>query len=264
MRYKKTSLHQVLQTHTVILLNKETKEIGTGVLIQHGSWYMVLTAEHILNDTHPDLLLIHLGISGQRYPMKKERIWRDTSRDLAYIQLNSFEVQTFINRLLPIKLGSERARDTAREQLRCAVCGYPDSMAYFDESTQTKMAESILITTIAIPSEKWPVGIRENGKDPASNFILTYGSKQGGRFRNQEGEEITPPSPYGLSGAGVWVYDPKTEDNERPDYALFGVQTGIYVKEQVLVGSFVKPLLDRIREDFPIGGGDSNQIVEEA
>ena len=258
MPYTKTNFHKAVQTHSVIVLNRRTADIGTGVMLEYAGQYFVLTAWHIIEKTDPNDVVVHLGISGQRSPIKKERIWFDRQLDLAYMQLNRFEADIFRNHIKPIRLGPEIIRDAGKEQLRCATCGYPKDMSYVDKSSQTLKAETLLVTTYLVPPESWPDGIRQDGKDPSKHFLLKYGSKHSGGFRNQEGEEISPTDPHGLSGAAVWVYKQATENDERPDYALFGIQTGIYKRKQCLAGSFIKPLLDRVRNDY------ANQDLEKS
>lgn len=250
MTYVPTNFHRALQSHSVVLLNKRTLHVATGILLQHNERFLILTVAHFLEDVPPDELLIHLGISGQRYPMKKERVWTNKSLDLAYILLNTFEAQLFQNKLVPLVVRHTSNRNIANNTVRCALCGYPSSMANFKDDSNIVVAETLLVTTTPLTSEQWPSGIKESGKDPKVHFLLKYGPKQAGKFLNREGDPMTPIPPFGLSGAGVWVYDPSTENSTRPDYSLFGIQTGFFESEQLLVGTIIEPLFKQIQSDF--------------
>jgi hypothetical protein len=250
MEYVPSNFHKALQTHSVALLNKRTTEVATGVLLDHQGTFLVLTVAHILEKIEPDELLIHLGIPGQRYPMKKEKIWKNDTLDLAYIKLNTFEATIFQNRVVPLVIRQKAVRDVAKKPLQCALCGYPKSMAYFEGDTSTIAAETLLVTTRPLLPESWPVGIKGKGKDPKLNFLLKYGPKRAQKILDQNRNAMSLVDPHGLSGAGVWVYDPASENSEHPKYALFGIQTGYYAREQLLVGTAIEPLVAQVEIDF--------------
>lgn len=251
MPYTPTNFHRALQSHSVLLITKNGPfRIATGTLILYNNLFLVLTVAHILEGVKPEELLIHLGISGQRYPMKKEKIWKDEKLDVAYIQLNTFEAKIFLDKFVPLIVRQTVPRDVAQPSYRCTLLGYPDDMAVYKEDSKIVQAETLLVSTQPLTPEQWLSGIREDGKDPKINFLLKYGPKNAGKFVNHEGQTATPTSPFGLSGAGVWLYDPATEMAQHPQYALFGIQTGFYKSDQLLVGTIIEPLFKQIHLDF--------------
>lgn len=253
MTYAITNFHRMLQSHLVALLDKRNKEklkIATGILIHHNEFFLVLTAAHVLSDTSPDNLVINLGIPGQRYAMKKEKIWIDEKLDVGYMQLNTFEAKIFQNSTtVPFTLSNPLSRNIAGSNFRCALCGFPAEMANQNVKSNIVEAKPALLTATPLAADQWPAGIKADGKDPQVNFLLKYGPKHG-KVINQEGDLTAPIDPIGMSGAAIFVYDPSTENEPRPHYALFGIQTGFYARLQLLVGTAIDPLAKQIELDY--------------
>ena len=248
MTYTPTKLHKILQSHSVPLVNRKTKEIATGLFLRFRNVHLVLTVHHAFCNTNPDDVLANLGISGQRYPMKKMDFWENTDLDLCFFRLDDFKVTTFSALSVPFEFRSRVNQSGLTPNLRAAICGFPSSRASFDETTKTVSARTFLNTTSFILPERWPPNI--TGKNPKDHFLLTHGTKIGAYTLDEECNPTNPEQPFGLSGAGVWLIDKTTENAEKPIYSLFGIQTGYFRQPGLLCGSFINPMIDQIEKTY--------------
>jgi hypothetical protein len=248
--YNPTNFHKLIQSHSVLLVNKKEHSIATGIFIKYNELYFVLTVAHILIDTALENILINFGIPGQEYPVKKAQYWKDDYLDLAFMKLNSFEAEIFQYKIQPFIIHNKLLGDFSTRLLKCAISGYPISLAYKKNSNKI-IGETFLITTpLSLLPERWPKAIIENGKNPKDNFLLKYGHKHAREILYSNEERKTLIDPKGLSGSGIWIFDPNSENDEQPKYVLFGIQTGFYESSQLLAGTKVDLLFKQIESEY--------------
>lgn len=94
--------------------------------------------------------------------------------------------------------------------------------------------------------EKWPQKLIDDGKNVHKNIVIPYGVKHGGRFYKKEGIPLEYINPKGFSGCGIWYYPHKDEYLDKPIYALLGIQTSYYPRNQLLIGTLLEPLINEI------------------
>jgi len=98
----------------------------------------------------------------------------------------------------------------------------------------------------------WPSPCREK-YDPATTILIPFGPKRGGSFVDKEGNPADPINPKGISGAGVWLFDPDNENSEDPKYSLLGIQHSYESFYQVLIATRINPLIEQIQKDYGLG-----------
>lgn len=245
--YIPTSLHKMILSHTIFILNREKAEIGlgSGILIEYKDTPYVITAYHNLTGARNENIFIHLGIDDFKYSLKKEEIFNYPELDVALIKLNKFEVDTFRGiHIHPFKFEKRDIVDIPRQNLKCAISGFPEAMIKLEENKIK--AESYFITTKPLIQNEWPQSILDEGKTTESFVLLRYGSKSNSKFIDQNKNALDELiQPEGLSGSAIWVYDSLTENDEYPKYGLVGIQTGIYRSYDLLIGSLIDPIFKK-------------------
>lgn len=248
--YIPTFLHKKILSHTVFLLNKEKAEIGlgsgSGVLLEYKETPYVITAHHNLTGAKNENIFIHLGIDEFKYSLKKEEIFKFPELDLALIKLNKFEVDICRGHYtIPVIIEKRNLVDIPKQNLKCAISGFPESMIKQEENKIK--SETYFITTNPLVQDEWPLSILNEGKTPESYILLRYGPKSNSKFIDQNKNVLDDLiQPEGLSGSAIWVFDPTTENDENPNYGLVGIQTGIYRSYDLLVGSLIDPILKKV------------------
>ena len=91
MSYIATNFHRRVLSHTVYLINKRTKSLGSAIFAEYNNKRFLFTALHNIEETDSEDVFIHLGINHFKHILKKEVIGLIKNLDIAYIQLNSFE-----------------------------------------------------------------------------------------------------------------------------------------------------------------------------
>ncbi len=229
---EKRSLHEVLRRHSVLLINREERSIGTGVLATVRGRQFVLTAAHNLHGG------LGLFIMGSQSLEPSGDIWANDALDLAYIRI---EAVGRGRRIDSFAIDRDDAHPPYDDR-SIAICGYPSAMARFDLQGGIPSGKSFLLTTHLLEPGAWPSGIADSGKNPNDNFLLDYGSTR----NSLAGSGMDP---RGLSGAGVWSCEALTSREGTFRYKLFGIQTGVYRNEGMLVGSFIRPLIGQIESN---------------
>ena len=246
--YIPTILHKKILSHTIFLLNKEKAEIGlgSGILIEFNDTPYVITALHNLKGAKNENIFIHLGIDNFKYTLEKEEVFKYPELDLAIIRLNKFEVDICRgHQTIPFIIEKRNHVDVAKRNLKCAISGFPEAMVKLEENKIK--AETYFITTKPLVQDEWPQSILDEGKTPESYMLLKYGSKSNSKFVDQNKEFLNELiQPEGLSGGAIWIFDPTTENDDDPKYGLVGIQTGIYRSCDLLVGSLIDPIFNKI------------------
>ncbi|HXG06072.1 MAG TPA: hypothetical protein VNI77_01960 [Nitrososphaera sp.] len=223
-----------------LLVDPTTSENGSGVLIQIRDRIFILTAAHVLsNNIH-----INLGLPWQRTPFTILDSWTDPSLDIGFLELKPFEVDILrIDAATPYKITSKQATEIRAMTKSLALCGYP--------TVQHTVLENAVMYTPAflgcamVHPDNWPASLLEKGKTPERNIAIAYGEKHGGRFFDPDGNPLHI-HPKGMSGCGIWFFDPTDEQAENPPYALVAIQHSYFPQDQVIVGTFAEPIIDAI------------------
>jgi hypothetical protein len=244
--YIPTELHKKILTHTIFIFNRETKFLGSGILIDYQNSPYIITVEHLLKKSNLDEIFIHLGIDNFKHILKKQLVFLDENLDLVFFRLDEFESKILRgHRTIPFKV-LKKDHEKFSKDYRIAVCGFPDELANYYKNRNIKNAEPYFFTTTPLEKQEWPIDLAESDKNVNKNIILKYGRKKSGKILNQDKEEIEAPmEPFGMSGGGIWLYKTETENDENPAYGLIGIQTGVYTRRELLVGTLLKDLIEK-------------------
>ncbi len=261
MAYERTNFHKAVQSHTVLLVNRKTTKTATGVLLDIGVAKLVLTVSHILEKLDScrllrdsEDLLVSLRMPNQRSSLTIHRVWQDSNKDidLAYLQLDDSEVKFLSNNVHPYRIIRRVHQNVVNKSLKYALCGFPVSLASCDDHAKIVTRADALLIRSSLPASEWPQDITNDGKTPQVNFLLKHGSKQGVVFKDPEGNKVETIDPHCLSGAGVWLFDPDSENDVSPPYALYGIQTGWYADYDLLCGTIIDPVIHQIENDYGV------------
>ena len=218
-----TVLHRRILSHHVLLTETGTDHNGSGILVEIADRIFVLTAAHVIDTV---AITINLGILGQKTPFKILNKWFDSKLDVGFLELDKFEANVmralWIN---PRKLSRKQPTAITSHATSLALCGSPYELK---KNTPTaNQFEPIFITCPMISHSEWPLYVttRWNSEE---QFALAYGEKHSGYFLDQDNIRIAPIDPHGLSGGGVWAFDPSLEDTDDPPYSLVGIQHHFY------------------------------------
>jgi hypothetical protein len=238
-----SNLVQKIRSHLTLLYDPVDGHVGSGVLVQAGSRVFVLTAAHVLFDH----LQINLGLQWQRSSLTILDQWTNPTLDIAFIELKPFEVQVFRHdQHSPYVIHKKVKSFIPHMKKTLALCGYPVS-----QHTRTEKAVGFTPLFLACPllgSDDWPHFVKEK-KNPQDNFAVPCGPKYGGYFYDEH-KEIMKLSPKGMSGCGLWLYDPDSEHTSSPSYSLVGILHSYFPQDQLLVGTFAERIFDVLNERY--------------
>ena len=232
-------LHERILSHTALLIEKGSRSNGSGVLVKIADKIFVLTAAHVIDQ---DNFTVNLGLEEQQTPFSIVHQWEEKDLDLGYIELKPFEVEMLrADFITPYRLTPPRVLDIPPRQINLEICGFPTML------TQKRGAsvnyQPAFITSSLLDQSEWPPFVAER-KDPEYNFVLLYGEKQIGQFRDFQGNRIGAIHPHGLSGCGIWYVD--TTKSQDPTYRLIGIQHSFFATHHLVAGTYVAPLIERI------------------
>jgi hypothetical protein len=241
MAYVPTSLHKKIRSHLVLIIDTKTYENGSGVLVQMENRIFVLTAAHVITDN----LHINLGLPFQQSPFSILDKWIDTSLDIGFIELKPFEVEIMRHdEATPYRIQAKKEIVVHERVKTLALCGYPTIHHKIEEKSVSYTPA--FIGCALLSSEHWPTSLHECGKTRERNFAILYGQKHAGRFYDPDKNPIDPIPPKGMSGCGLWFFDPENEHADNPTYSLVGIQHSHFPQDQVVVGTFAEFIVDAI------------------
>ena len=244
--YFPTTVHQRIRSHTVFIIDKRTKEIGSGVLMCLEEKFFVLTAAHVIAGD----VDVGLGLFHPQTPLTVQKKWADRSLDIGYLELKPFEVSIFLGNLnAPIKPRRQQTTMVPLMRTTIAISGFPVQRRHVRDDRQE--FEVLFLTLAFLDPMKWPDAYKTTC-NPDLSFLLPFGPKHGGDFHDKDGKIVPPIRPHGLSGAGVWYYDTETENSDNPVYSLLGIQHSYDEFYQVLIGTHISFLLNRILSDYAL------------
>jgi hypothetical protein len=224
-----------------LIINTKTLENGSGVLIQLENRIFVLTAAHVITDN----LHINLGLPFQQTPFSILHKWIDSSLDIGFIELKPFEVEMFRHDdAAPYRLKAKKETVIPERVKALVLCGYPTAFHKMEDKSVSYIPA--FVGCALLSSEYWPSSLWEYGKTSEKNFAILYGDKHAGRFYDSDKNPIDPIPPKGMSGCGLWYFDPESENADHPEYSLVGIQHSHFPQDQVVVGTFAELIVDAL------------------
>jgi hypothetical protein len=244
--YSPTKLHHKIRSHLALIFDTKDQSNGSGVLIELQGLSFILTASHVLEGDFN----ISLGLPQQETRFTIRNKWVDDALDVGFIELEPQEVKFLRGEYTERYVIRAQKKTSARpRETTFALCGFPFVLR--DSSDRFTHYRMIFIGTPIIHAGEWPQSIVEQ-ISPASHFLVPYGPKHKGVFVDRQKGPIDPIDPFGLSGCGLWFFDPATENSDNPTYSLVGIQHGYYRREQCLVGSYLQPIIASIQHKYGI------------
>lgn len=242
-----------IQKHRVLISTggKDVFEVSSGTLVRINDLTFILTAAHNLNELKNRTLFINLGIPFHNCTYMIKKIWTDNNFDFSYIEIDTEECEKYRKEIVPVFLQRIAPPTALAPKYRAvAIIGYPFKNVKLYDVNKKYEAKTTYILSQLLKNEKWPANIDKSKSD---FMLIEYGEKYGQQFIDQNGEIVNKPNdPSGLSGSAIWKFDPETMNNEKPAYALWGIQNSWFEKSQLLCGTFIGPLINQIISDYKI------------
>lgn len=242
---------ECIQKHRVLISsnNKDSFEVSSGTLVRIEDKTFVFTAQHNLSQLSKRKLFINLGIPYQDCSFMIKKIWSDENLDISYMELDTAVAEKYRKGIEPVVLLQRgKSTDIAPQYRAAAIIGYPFKHVTLFEQCKTYDVETIFILSQVVQHDNWPKSI---DKEKAKWMLIEYGPHHGQTFFDQNDKPIESHiHPGGLSGSAIWKFNPETMHSENPEYALWGIQNCWFEKNQVLCGTFIEPLIDRISSDY--------------
>jgi hypothetical protein len=238
-----SNLQKKIRSHLALLYDREEGSVGSGILVRAASRIFVLTAAHVLFDH----LQINLGLPWQRSPLTILDQWTDPSLDIAFIELKPFEVEMLRHDNHQPYVVHKKVKTYVQHMKKTLVlCGYP---AHLHTHTDNGVAFTpLFLVCVLLGPDDWPSFLKER-KDPTCNFAVPCGPKYGVHFRDEQ-KQIMRLYPKGMSGCGLWLYDPQTEHTESASYSLLGILHSHFPQDELLVGTFADRIFDVLNERY--------------
>lgn len=240
-----TPILKKLRSHLVLLVNKETQENGSGVLIEIEKHVFVITAAHVITPN----IHINLGLPVQQSPFSIIKMWVDKELDIGFIELNPFEVSIFRHdEAFPYKINTKTNITIEEKMTTLTLVGYPWS---YKKNGEKFVAFIPAFIGCALISEKnWPESLHNNGKTGEKNFAIPYGQKHNGLFYDNNKNPILPIDPHGMSGCGLWYFNHESALSDNPTYSLVGIQNSLFPQSQIVTGTFLDPIINAICNQY--------------
>ncbi len=236
----RTTAQLKIRSHLALLIDNKTKQNGSGVLIQLKDRMFILTAAHVLADS----LGINLGLPCHETPLTILDVWKDDGLDIAFLELKPFEVEVFrADQAAAYKVSAKLSVGIQTMKRTLALCGYPSNQHHIQGRVVGFVP--LFLGCALLGEQHWPEFVRAQGKDPSKNFVVPMGRKYGGYFHDAVGNPLEI-LPQGMSGCGLWYFDPDLENSEHPLYGLVGILHSHFPQDQVLVGTFAEAAIDAI------------------
>jgi hypothetical protein len=237
--YTPTRLHKCIRSHSVFVFRVGDGSFGSGVIIEFAQRNFVVSAAHVIKGD----VDISLGILPHQSRFRILDKWTDDTSDIGFMELSPPEVKLRLSQYsLVFPVGSLKAHGVQSRRTTLALCGFPSDEAEITERGREIPATYLTVAILAL--EQWPKSISDRF-DSSFTFVVPFGPKWGSIL---DGNELPRDwvVPFGMSGSGLWLFDASTEDAAKPVYSLGGIQHSWNKHEQVLLGTWVHHLIDRI------------------
>lgn len=237
-------MHRHIRSHSVFVYEVGGENFGSGVLIKIADRIFVLSAAHVIRAD----IDINLGIIPHQSRFSILNKWSNDETDVGFLELSPTEVQLRLSEYsAPYPVGMKKAQPIPSKRTTLALCGFPSGEA--SHTSRGREIPATYITVALLAFEQWPEDLQSRF-DPKKTFVIPYGEKWGGPFVDGNKQPREPISPFGMSGCGLWYYDPSTENADKPIYALVGIQHSYNRRHQVLVGTLIDQLIDKLSQHY--------------
>lgn len=225
--------------------------LGSGVMMQFGGKYFLLTAAHVLEAKRPESSLLipsrsdkMVVISGPGMVSAAPGRNRKHDRfDCAWIEINpetAAEISHAHKFLGPEDIAADDASSTGDHY---CLSGYPVSRSRFD-ATRDAIRVTLLNFNGYAATEKT---YRKSKTNPITHVAVQYSK---GKSTNTHGVMTRNDNPHGLSGGALWKWvclpDGKTELR-----FLVGIIVEWDASNAVVIGTKVAFLIESIRSKLP-------------
>jgi len=227
--------------------------IGSGVLMQINQKRFLLTAGHVLDwnkDTtfyapDDDNTLIELtSPSGTKIvPPQHDRI--HDHLDVAFIELET-KYFTGLSSYKFLEIVNANGNDAPNTRKLYGFIGYPSSKAKARTDISKVRPIPFLYYSRSIDHREY----EQLGFSPRSHVIIRFDPE---KVRSSDGNVHRFPSPYGMSGGGVWLLadlsGPLKAESFEP--TLVGIATEYHKDEGILVSTKLSVLFEMLRAAYP-------------
>jgi hypothetical protein len=231
VRLMAKAVHDEICRYTVVIVDLETWEIGSGTLIRIGDRVFVATASHVLCQNPNGRIAVVTEKNGYKHDRPLPTILRSGRKeiqgiDVGYLELDTVEVRdTMRNDVLPI----DRVADlTTGDPNRFAtLVGSPaERMMPQEDGSRIGAIDSINLQPIApdmYASRLEPLPPGAPPADPTQDVFLDYSGRDGYIFWTAQ--KVRFPGIPGMSGGGIWDWHRASHDslwrvNETRLYAI--------------------------------------------
>lgn len=198
------------------------KPFGSGVFVMIHDVHFIFTASHVANVLSDETFDLFIKIGNDEYINVVGRVkYTDfnTSRgiDLAYIKLDKQMIPALTEYYTFLTIDKIRRHDRLLVgAANYCVIGFPENNVIYDDGELNTFAQ----VYFTFPTNDNPYEYYKLSKD---DWII---HKMTGKSQDIITKEKSPMSNhfYGLSGCGLWLMMPNTNDNSY-DYRLVGIMT---------------------------------------
>ncbi len=230
---------------------------ATGVLLRVRTRHFILTAAHVFDNwsTRPIPINITDGVNGNLlFPIGEVTLRRsptadprdrpaDDPYDICVCDISQATAERIVvgNRFRFLELTEVDPWDKQDPRSWYTVFGFPG------ELNRTELAPMVLGSNACSYATFLYLGGRGeipwNDADRGVGILMDYGPNT---TRNDSGQTVIPPHPFGMSGGGMWrvaEYGTNMGDWSVKSLKLIGIQSAVYEPEQALRGTRVEHAL---------------------
>lgn len=250
-----------LRSHTVPIykgLGNDLKPHGSGVLINSGSQYFIVTAAHVIEEEYRDEILIYTGednfrrlgkrgiaITALRNIQDGEKNRKNDKFDVGIIKLQNAEMINELEKNYEfLSFRGLNNNHSFEKDNKYFVLGYPAYKVKINPFNKT-----ISVPIFVLPSKLSEFTLFDKYKcEEKNNFFIDYPKK----WQNNE-KIVKAIDPRGISGCGVWHIDDSDSKENRPiiKYSLVGIMIEYQTKyARVLIGTKIKFVSDIMNTVF--------------
>ncbi len=235
------------------VIKKNTRELpvanGCGILFEHNGKYYCLSNAHVIADAKmgKTFLLIDnnkiMTLGGQYYftrmPSSNRR--SDDPFDIGIVKLHEENIQPLKDRGYSfIKISEISTGHKLSKKEILWIAGFPGSKTTIDNKNKIVKGIPLLVRTIPFLKE-----LKSPSFPSTFHFIAKYPIN---KLRNSlTGQIQKAPKPQGISGSGLWLFDPTTEPYE---VKLIGILSEYLENRALVVSSKIDLFIDIIRQKF--------------
>ncbi len=239
---------------------RSLEQFGSGVLVALSDRHFVLTAAHVTDlvaqgdvcaPTEEGILPIRGGYGHARLP---RNVPRNTDKyDIAYFSLSPDYAGSLHRAINPLIVDDCRLWESLVEDDIYTFTGYPASKSRARSDSHS--TEMFSYTGAAASIAKYG----RMGYDTADHILVNFNRK---KSINNDGRQLMPPHPRGISGGGVFAWPKDVFDKTEPDFRryLVGIAHTYEKRSNCLIGTRINKLLALIVANHPELGSCYRQV----